>query len=254
MSCRSRHVLECTHMAEATEPTAEDVLASATLFEGLPDSALSAIAPNFRAHRYAPKAVLWLEGDRATEFHLVGSGKVKVVQTSLEGEDVILHVAEPGDFIGALPTPIGNTYPAGAVALEEAVTFAVNEKAFERILHDYPQVALRLLRFATKQLQVAHRRLREMSTERVERRIARTLTRLASQLGHKQGSAIEIEAPLSRQDLAELSGTTIYTVSRILKNWQRQGLVSARRKQIVILDPHGLVTIAEDLPSNPASA
>jgi CRP-like cAMP-binding protein len=84
----------------------------------------------------------------------------------------------------------------------------------------------------------------------VERRIARTLVRLTRQLGHEHegDDALIIDAPLSRQDLAELSGTTLYTVSRTLKAWERAGLLESERKQLKILRPHKLITIAEDLP------
>lgn len=235
-------------MAEIVEPLLRQLLDSAELFSGLPEAELDEMVPHFRPHHYDPLDVLFLEGQPASEFHLIGRGKVKITQTSLDGEEVIMHVAEPGELIGALPTLEDDAYPAGAAALNEVVTFGVGADAFEAILLRHPLVARRLLKFATRQLQIAHRRLRELATERVERRIARALTRLAGQLGEEQGRGIEIAAPLSRQDLAEMCGTTLYTVSRTLKEWQRLGLVQTRRKKITILDPHGLVTIAEDLP------
>jgi CRP-like cAMP-binding protein len=240
-------------MVERDRRFLDDALAGAELFSDLSPSARRELTPHFRALHHPPQAILFHEGQPATAYHLIGSGKVKVTQTSLDGEEVILHVAERGDIIGALPTPGESTYPASAQALEESVTFSIGSDEFDAILLRHPVVARRLLGFATRQLQLAHRRVREMATERVERRIARTLTRLASQLGKKRGSDVDIDAPLSRQDLAELSGTTLYTVSRTLKEWQRAGLVQARRKRITILDPHGLVTIAEDLPPTASS-
>jgi CRP-like cAMP-binding protein len=230
-----------------------DILGRSELFGGLPKADLGEIATSFRPHWYPPQSMLFCEGQPALTYHLVSHGKIKITQVSAEGEEVILHVAQSGQVIGALPTLGEGTYPASAQALDESLTLAASAEAFEAIMREYPAVARRMLLFATRQLQVAHRRLREMATDRVERRIARTLTRLASQLGRKQGTSIEIEAPLSRQDLAELSGTTIYTVSRTLKAWQRQGLLRAYRKKLVILDPHGLVTVAEDLPARPRS-
>jgi CRP-like cAMP-binding protein len=241
-------VLECTPMVERDHPLLVDALASSELFSGLPSNSQDELIRHFRERHHPPQAILFHEGQPATDYHLVASGKVKITQTSLDGDEVILHVAEPGDVIGALPILGQGTYPASAQSLEKSVTFSVEADDFEAILLRHPAVMRKLLTFATRQLQIAHHRLREMATERVERRIARTLTRLASQLGRKEGSAIDIDAPLSRQDLAELSGTTVYTVSRTLKDWQRAGLLQARRKHITILDPHGLVTIAEDLP------
>jgi CRP-like cAMP-binding protein len=95
-------------------------------------------------------------------------------------------------------------------------------------------------------------RYQELATERVERRVARALLRLARQVGQKEEDGVLIGLPLSREDLAEMTGTTLYTVSRILSGWEHQGLVEAGRERVFIRDPHALVAIAEDLsPDTP---
>ena len=99
-----------------------------------------------------------------------------------------------------------------------------------------------------ERIQVLQDRLREMATERVERRIANTLLRLARQTGRKTPEGVQIDLPLSRQDLAELCGTTLYTVSRTLSRWEMDGIVEAGRERVVIRAPHRLVMIAQDLP------
>jgi CRP-like cAMP-binding protein len=93
-------------------------------------------------------------------------------------------------------------------------------------------------------------RLRELSTERVERRIANTLLRLARQTGQKTPDGIRIDLALSRQDIAEMSGTTLYTVSRTLSRWEQIGIVESGRERVLIRSPHGLVAIAQDLPAS----
>jgi CRP-like cAMP-binding protein len=97
-------------------------------------------------------------------------------------------------------------------------------------------------------LQELQDRLREMSTERVERRIARALLRLVSKLGRKAETGVLIDLPLSRQDLANMTGTTLYTVSRILSRWDEEGIIESGRDKVVIKHPPRLVAIAEDLP------
>ena len=98
-------------------------------------------------------------------------------------------------------------------------------------------------------LREAEARLRDLQTERVERRIARTLVRLASQAGIRTERGIELALPLSRQDLAELAGTTLSTASRTLSGWDSRGIVASGRERITILQPHALVALAEDLPA-----
>jgi CRP-like cAMP-binding protein len=223
----------------------------ADLLAGLTDDELADVAGRFKQAHYDSGQTILLEGEPATAFHLVSRGKVKVFQTSADGSEVILHIFEPGGVIGALPVAGEESYPASAEALEAVETYFITADAFEAVMLAYPTVTRNLLRFATQMLQSAHRRLREMSTERVERRIARTLARLVAQLGEQRSGEIAIDAPLSRQDLAEMSGTTLYTVSRTLKQWQRAGILRAGRKRITITDAHRLIEIAEDLPISP---
>jgi CRP-like cAMP-binding protein len=93
-------------------------------------------------------------------------------------------------------------------------------------------------------------RYRELATERVERRLARTILRLANQTGRKIEEGVLLDLPLTRQDLAEMSGTTLFTVSRILSRWEVDGLILSGRERLVIRFPHGIVRIAEDLPDH----
>lgn len=224
------------------------IFQKADLFDGLSNDEYKQVAGYFKSAHFQANESIFLEGEPAKAFHLVASGKVKVVQTSLEGLEVILHIFEPGGVLGALPTVGKDTYPASAITLEPVETYFINQDNFEQLMTAHPRVTRNLLRFATVMLQTAHRRLRELATERVERRIARTLVRLVRQLGQEEAESLVIDAPLSRQDLAELSGTTVYTISRTLKAWEREGVLVAERKSLSILQPHKLISIAEDLP------
>ena len=107
---------------------------------------------------------------------------------------------------------------------------------------------LRIVKMLHGRLTEANDRIRELSVERVEQRVARMVLRLANKVGVKESGGIRIDMPLSRQSLAELTGTTLHTVSRILSEWQRAGLVDAGREQLVLLRAHDLVMIAEDMP------
>lgn len=225
----------------------------AELFGGLEAQELAEVASWFKRTQYEADETIFLEGDQASAFHLVAGGKVKVVQTSAEGYEVILHIFEPGGIIGALPTAGEESYPASAIALEPVETYFITAAEFDEMMLTYPRVSRNLLRFATRMLQSAHRRLREMATERVERRVARTLARLTAQLGEEGEGGVTLDAPLSRKDLADMSGTTLFTVSRTLKSWERAGLVKTSRKRITILRPHELIAIAEDLPAHEAT-
>jgi CRP-like cAMP-binding protein len=231
------------------KPAHLSVLQQAPIFRGLSEEVLHEAAGYFSLRRYDVDEILFLEGDPAIVYFLLLAGKVKILQTSIDGEQVILHLLGPGDIVGALPTLGSGDYPGSAQAIEPVEAGSIQADRFEELLCDYPRICLNLLRFATAKLQETHKRLREMSTERVERRIARTLSRLAAQIGTQVSEGILVDAPLSRQDLAEMTGTTLYTVSRILKSWERDGIVSTGRRQVVILKPHALAALGEDFPA-----
>jgi CRP-like cAMP-binding protein len=235
-------------------PSPHGSIAQAKVFSGLGPEDLALVAGAFRPHRFKRGDHLFREGEPASVYDLIGEGQVKIVQISPEGFEVILHLFGPGDLIGALPTLGEGTYPGTAVALTDGLAFSIAARDFDAILKRFPTVTLNLLRFATGVLQASHLRLRELATQRVERRIARTIARLAGQMGVKTAEGIALSTPLSRQDLANLTGTTLFTVSRTLKAWERKGIVRASRNRLIILHPHALIAIGEDLPQPPPSS
>ena len=139
-------------------------------------------------------------------------------------------------------------YPATAQALEPSTALAIESTFLHDAMQTRPYLNIGLMQLMTGYIMEMQGRYREMATERVERRIALTILRLAAQIGKRSsGEEMMLELPLSRQDLAEASGTTIFTVSRVLAEWERRGVVEAGRERVVIRNPHGLVQISEGL-------
>lgn len=219
------------------------------IFEGISPADVEQLSGQFQLRSLDDNAFLFHEDEKATAFYLLLEGQVKIQQTTAEGHEVILHVLGAGEILGALPTIGEGTYPASALTLGQVLVAFTTAEQFQDILETYPRVTKNLLRFATRVVQSSHKRIRELSTERVERRIARALSRLASQLGRQTDEGILLDFPLSRQDLAEMTGTTVFTVSRTLKEWERRGVLLLGRERIIITAPHELVAIGDDIPS-----
>jgi len=224
-------------------------LRQAKIFTALNDSDVGELSRYFHLRELEDNSFLVHEGEPAKTFFILIEGQVKIMQTSAEGFEVILHILGPGDIIGALPAIGEGTYPASALTIGAAVVATIAAAEFNLLLDRFPQLTKNLLRFATRVVQSSHRKIRELATERVEHRIARALCRLADQLGREVEAGILLDFPITRQDLAELTGTTVFTVSRILNEWERQGVLALGRERIVIVSPHRLVEIGEDLPS-----
>lgn len=200
-------------------------------------------------------AYLFMEGDPAEWLLVVLQGRVRLSQVTADGQQVILQIASPGESIGVIAVLSAVEYPVTAQAVEESLVMAWDHQTMRSLMEQMPGLALNALQIMAGRVRQFQDRVRELSTEKVERRIARALLRLASQTGRKVAEGVLIDFSLSRQDLAEMTGTTLFTVSRTLSQWESQGLVKSRREQVIICSPHGLVSIAEDLPkrNSPAS-
>ncbi len=190
---------------------------------------------------------LFFQGDPATYAYVLTSGQVKLLQTNPSGQQVNLRTIYPWEMFAALGSVRGPSaaYPVTAQALENSTALAMKSLFLKEMMQTRPYLAAGLMQLMTSYIQEIQSRYRELATERVEQRIARALLRLTSQSGQKVDKGIELS--FSRQDVAEMSGTTLYTVSRVMAEWERQGLVQLGREQIRIINPHGLVKIAEGL-------
>jgi CRP-like cAMP-binding protein len=135
--------------------------------------------------------------------------------------------------------------PATAVAAADSIAVAWPSASWQRLLAEYPSLAASALQTVGSRLQNTQARVMELSNEQVEQRVAHVLLRLAKQAGRKVEAGVEIDFPISRQNIAEMTGTTLHTVSRILSAWEQHGLVSGGRQRIVLRDPNRLHHFAE---------
>jgi len=204
------------------------------------------------AQRGIPRSIeegefFFFQGDPAIYSYILVSGRAKLTQTNQAGQQVNLRTLTTWDLFGALGAVRENaTYPATAQALESSTALAIESDFLKQMMQTRPYLNVNMMQLMTGYIMEMQERYRELATERVERRIALTILRLAGQIGKRlEGNQMSVELPLSRQDVAEASGTTIFTVSRVLADWERRGLVEAGRERVVIRDPHGLVQISE---------
>lgn len=224
------------------------LLQKVSLFQALPDGVLGELATLSRQRAVEEGSFFFMQGDDARHMYVLTSGQVKLTQVSQEGQKAVMRIVGPEQmFAGIAILSPAEGYPVSAEAMSDSSALAWEGKDLRSLADRYPALSLGIMDVMRATIEEMQVRYRELSTEHVDRRVARSLLRLTMQTGKKliEGG---IEITLSRQDLAEMSGTTIFTTSRILSEWERQGLIETGRERIVIRRPHGLVTIAEDLP------
>ncbi len=218
------------------------------LFQGIAPTDLVRIAHAARRRSISADMFLFHQGDPAEVIYVPVQGRLKLTQITPEGHEVILRYVGVGEMTGATAAFGDTAYPASAEVMEETIVLGWDNETMVELIEHFPRLGLNILHLLSVRLQELQDRLREMSTERVERRIARALLRLVSQLGRKDEVGVLIDLSLSRQDLANMTGTTLYTVSRVLSRWEEEGIVEAGREKVLIKHPPRLVVIAEDLP------
>lgn len=228
--------------------TESDLLASSPLFAPMPSKERAHIAQQLTRQQYDKDEYLFFEGDPAEWLVFVVQGRVKMIKHSASGRETILAAFGPGQIVGEVGVLVGDSYPATAQALEPTVTLSLRRGAYVNLVRDNPDLAWALIAELGRRLQNAHETIRSLAVEKVERRVARVLLRMASASGERlEDGAVRITASLSRQDIADMAGTVLETAIRTLSKFQRQGLVETQGGQIILRQPHQLVAIAEEL-------
>jgi CRP-like cAMP-binding protein len=232
-----------------SEKTGErSLISNLDLFLGLRASDLEVILSEARELFFEEGSFVFYQDDPVERIFVLKKGRVKLYQISDDGQQVLMRVMTPGVLFAAISLVEGAVYPVSAEAAESSQVLYWSQETMLKLIGRFPPMAINALKILAGHVREFQNRYRELATERVERRLARSVLRLASQTGRKTEEGVLIDIPLTRQDLAEMTGTTLFTVSRILSQWENQGLVQASRERLVVRFPHGLVSIAEDLP------
>jgi CRP-like cAMP-binding protein len=218
------------------------------LFAGLDAVACETILRDAHSLRIAKNKTAFEQGEDVHSFFLLLHGHIRAAKMTPAGEQVIVRYVSSGEIFGVAQAIGLAQYPATATAVEDSVVLSWPVAAWSRLTIQFPALATNTLKIVGGRLQEAHSRVVEMSTEQVEQRIAHALLRLAAQSGRESDQGIAIDFPLSRQDIAEMTGATIFTVSRTLSTWEQRGLIDSSRQRIVLREPDALQALAETVP------
>ena len=223
-----------------------EILSRVPFFAGLSEKEIAEVNRRFHEVGFTPGETIYFSSDPADHLYVIASGRVKLLRHSFSGKNVLLELLVPGDFFGSLSSLGNEVYPDTAQAQTSACVLAINAEEFRLVLDRYPAVALKVLDVMAERLQAAHEMVRQLSVHSVERRLAFTLLRLAEKLGKEQEVGWLIQAPLSRDDLAEMTGTTTESASRVMSQFQKEGLIRSGRQWIAITDREGLQSAATE--------
>ncbi|MEZ4525559.1 MAG: Crp/Fnr family transcriptional regulator [Desulfobacterales bacterium] len=226
--------------------TERNFLENTDLFTGLPENALADAANCAKCRKLGGRQILFHQGDPAEHIFLLRAGRLKLVQYNESGDEVIIRYIGPNEFTAMVSVLENAVYPVTAEVIQSGEALFWDRNTMRRLMRDYPGIAVHALEMVLKQLGEIQERFKEVSTEIVEKRIARTLARFIRHSGIKTAEGILIDIPMSRKDLADFTGTTFYTVSRVMSSWERSQWIRTENRKILVLNPHALISFAED--------
>lgn len=212
----------------------ETLLRKAPLYVRLSEADRRRLAEVASVRHYRKGQLLFAEGDPPEHLFNVALGRVKIVKMLPGGREMILELLGAGDPVGAIAVYEERPYPASAVALEDVTCVLVRRGALFALLESCPTLARGLLAGLSMRLVQLTQRLGEVAGGRVEARFAQLFLKLADRLGQPRAQGTFVPLPLSRQDLADLTGTTIETSIRIMSRWGKDELVHTDRSGFLI--------------------
>jgi CRP/FNR family transcriptional regulator len=214
------------------------------VFAGLPDREIDALAALAIEHTHRAREYLFMEGDPARWVWVIRSGHVKIVRHSRTGKDVVLELLGPGEVVGGVAAIEKRPYPAAGQATEQTTVLQIPADAVAALAERHPSVVRQLALVIGRRLRSAHDSVTSLAVDPVEARLAAALLRLAAREGKADAQGARLAFHLTRQSLADMTGTTVETAIRIMSRWQRDGLVRDEAGRLVLLDLDALQQIA----------
>jgi CRP-like cAMP-binding protein len=220
------------------------ILRQVPFFQDLTPTTLEWVNTLFHEEDFKVDEVICRSGEPAERFFVVADGRVRLLHNSLTGRDILLDLLTPGEFFGAFSGQENDVYPETAQAQSPCCILVIGRGTFHQVLKRHPPVALKVIDIMARRLKVANERVHQLSSLPVEGRIASILLMLGDKFGEKREVGLLLQVPLSREDLAGMTGTTTESASRVMSQFQRDGVIRSGRGWVAVADREGLETIA----------
>jgi CRP-like cAMP-binding protein len=216
------------------------LLRASPIFREVPGREIDGLGRFAQVDRHRPRQFIFMEGDPALWLYIVKAGRVKILKHSSAGKDVVLELLGPGEIFGGVAVLEARPYPATAQAMETSEVVKIPGEALRTLAERHPSIVREMALMIGRRLRAAHESVKALAVEPVEARLAATLVRLADREGEAGGGGVTLPFHLTRQSLADMSGTTVETAIRVVSRWVKEGLVADEGARLVLKKPDAL--------------
>lgn len=248
MGARILHMEVAGHTSLSPGPSLLEerakLLSASQLCTGLEPAEILQVASCARPKAFARDETLFHQGQPVHCLFLIRTGTVKITQISSSGSEVILWMYGKGNAVGVLSESSADCHPSSARAMEPTTALVWDSMTIQKLSNQYPRIRQNLSQVLMSRLNELEERFREVATEKVAKRVALALLRLVKQVGKHAAGGVEVS--LSREELAQMTGTTLFTISRLLSRWGEEGFVLPRREAVVVRDPKRLGQVSDE--------
>jgi CRP/FNR family transcriptional regulator, cyclic AMP receptor protein len=222
--------------AEAEMKSRAEYIRNIPLFEGLDEEELRGIEGIMKERYYKKNSIVVSEGNQGDSMFIVKSGKVKIYKTDVSGKEIILDVKGENKMFGEVTLFTEVDYPATVKTIEDSEIFILENRELEKVVEGSPKLSLSIIKVLGKRLLKSQQKLKELVMDDVYMRTARELLSLAEKYGKKKDGSIELELGLTREEIANIVGTSRETVSRVLSRFGKEGSIEIEGRKISIVD------------------
>jgi CRP/FNR family transcriptional regulator len=223
-----------------------NILKNIPIFSHLSDEVIQKIIELQKTKKYKKGEIIFYEGDKGEAFFFVKSGKVKIYKTSLDGRDITLNILGEGSIFAEVTLFNDINYPATVEVLENSEIGMILNKDIEQMILNNTTLALQIIKVLTKRLYRSQKTLKEMAFSDTYNRISRTLLDLCERHGKKMELGIEIDTAITRQDIANMVGTSRETVSRVISELKKEKILDTSSKKIIVMDKNKLTECIDE--------
>ncbi|AYO32095.1 MAG: family transcriptional regulator, cyclic receptor protein [Thermoanaerobacteraceae bacterium] len=224
-----------------------DILKKIPIFSGLSNEELGKIKELVQAARYRKGVVIFQEGDPGEAVYFIKSGKIKIYKSDEEGREYILHIFQEGDVFAEAVLLGGGSYPASAEAVEDSVVGFIKNCDLEKLISQNLQISLKIIKVMAGRLREAQEQIKNLAFRDTYDRTACLLHKICLDYGHRTTNGIEVDLPFTRQEMAALVGTSRETVTRVLSDMKKNGIIDMDRQKIIVLNEKRLMRCIRQL-------